>query len=303
MLVDLLPMTLAGLLGLRLQPRDGSDRIRELVWQANYVLVLPLAATYAFLSIDLDAGTVSLFACAVAAWWLTIGASAAWARTVASTPTRRGALTLIGGFPNTGFVGFPLAQLAFGSDGLRLAVIYDQVSLVVPAIVVAVVIARRHMPTAADAGWADVRRQVLLSPPLWSVLVLLALRLTLVREPVELDLLGSIVGHVVGPIGFFLLGLSIPLHGFDHSRRDAVQVGGAVAVRILVAPLLLLAVTTLASVEVPHAMFLVVAMPTAFHVLVLSRLNDLETSAVRLGILASTAIVVTSTVVAVLMGI
>ncbi|MCW2962124.1 MAG: putative AEC-type transporter [Thermoleophilia bacterium] len=292
--LDLLLITLAALVGVRLQRRPGADRLRERIWNANYVLLIPAAAVFAFLSIDLDRALLGVIACGVAAWWATVALGWLWARGTARTRSMRGALILIAGFPNTGFVGYPLAHLAFGAEGLRLAVIYDQVSLLIPSVVVSTIIARRHATTPNEA--ASLRRQVLLSPPLWTVLIVVALRLTIVREPVELDALGTVIGRVIGPIGFLLLGMSIPLHGFRHDRHDVVLTAGAVAIRLLAAPALVWCAAQVFSVDVPAALYLIAAMPTAFHALVMSRLNDLEVAVVRLGVVASTVIAVVGTV-------
>ncbi|MBC7461512.1 MAG: hypothetical protein H7287_09135, partial [Thermoleophilia bacterium] len=54
MLLDLLPHVIAARVGLRLQSWRQGERLRARLWQANYVLVLPIAACYAFLSIDVD---------------------------------------------------------------------------------------------------------------------------------------------------------------------------------------------------------------------------------------------------------
>lgn len=300
MTLQLLLFAAFALLGVQLQRRpDGADVLRARLWTLNYVLLIPLAATYAILSVELDRSVVEVVGVGVVAWWLTVVLAGAWARVATRDRSMRGATWLVGAFPNTGFVGFPLANLAYGPDGLRLAVIYDQVSLVVPAIVVGVLIARRYAdPDAADAS--DDRsalRDALLSPPLLTVLALLALRLTIVPEPLELDWLGAGVGLVVGPVGFLLLGLSLPLDGFVHDRRELVATTGAVLVRVAAAPLVVLAVAALFGVDVPPALLLIAAMPTAFHALIVARVNGLDVGVLRLGIVLSSAIVIVATLV------
>ncbi len=299
MLLDLLLFAAFCALGLRLQRGPHGALVRERLWSVNYVVLIPIAAAFAFLSVDIDGDLVRLFACSVTAWWLTVALAGLYARVTARSRPMRGALWLVGAFPNTGFIGFPLAHLAFGADGLRLAIIYDQLSLVIPAIVVSTIIAQRYA-AASDATPAaaapSVWRSVAASPPIWSVAVLLVLRLTIVPDPLELNALGAAVGAIVGPVGFLLLGLSLPLGGFSHGRREVADVVGAIAIRILAAPLLLWGVARIAGVDVPDALFLIAAMPTAFHALVISRLHGLEVTVVRLGVLASSVGVIGVTV-------
>jgi predicted permease len=301
-------LLLAGFLalGVQLQRRHaGADRLRERLWQVNYVGLIPIAAAYAFLTIEIDRELVAVVACGVAGWWLAVAAAGGWARLVATNRQARGALWFVGAFPNTGFVGFPLAYLAFGTDGLRLAVIYDQVSLVVPMIVVATVIARRHARpgVVADAADRSAVREALTSPPLITVVAMLLLRATLVPDPLDLDLLGRAIALVIGPVGFLLLGLSIPLGGFTHRASEVVATMGAVAIRIAIAPALTWAVAWLAGVDIPHALLLCAGLPTAFMTIVIARLHDLEVELVRLGLVVSTLIAVVGTVVMVATGV
>lgn len=299
MLVDLLLLAASLVLGLALQRRASrADQLRERLWGVNYVVLIPLAATYAFLGLDLDRELLGIMGCAVTAWWATVALAGLWARLAARSRPERGALWLVAAFPNTGFIGFPLADLAYGAEGLRYAIVYDQVSLLVPAIVVSTMIARRHAsdPAATDDIHRSVVRQALASPPLLTVLALVSLRLTLLPEPVEVAWLGALAGAVVGPVGFLLLGLSLPLGGYVHDRRVVVATSGAVLVRIAVAPSLLWLVARLTGVDVPGALFLVAALPTAFHALVVARVHQLEVTLVRLGLVMSTALMVGGTV-------
>ena len=122
MLGSLLLFAFCGAIGVLLQRGAHGDVVRERVWAVNYVVFIPVAATYAFLTVDLDGALVAVMACALGAWWMTVALAGAYARLVAPTRPVRGALWLVAAFPNTGFIGFPLAHLAFGDDGLRLAI-------------------------------------------------------------------------------------------------------------------------------------------------------------------------------------
>ena len=297
MLLDLFLFSACALIGVRLQLRDArAETLRDRIWRLNYVALIPIAAAYAFLTIELNQALLATITCALVAWWLTVLLAGGYARLVSPTRPMRGALWLVGAFPNTGFLGFPLAYLAFGTEGLRLAVVYDQISLVIPAIVVSNVIARRHS-SALDAPAPSVLRELVTSPPLWSVAVLMTVRATVLPEPLELPGLGTIVGTVVGSVGFLLLGLSMPLHDFTHDRRETLLTSGAMSVRLLVAPALVWLVAGIAGVDVPSAIYLIAAMPTAFHALIVARRYSLEVAVLRLGVLVTSVIMIAVTVI------
>lgn len=294
-------MLAGGIIGLRIQSYPGSERARHWLWNANYIVLIPAASAYAFLTVKAGVELVAVVACGIVAWWLTVAGSWVVARTASTSRAETGALTLIGAFPNTGFIGFPLANLAFGPDGLRLAIIYDQVSLIVPAIVVATVIAQRHSTGESGTAPASIAGLIVRSPPVWTVLVFASIRIFVLEQPAQLDWLGTLIGAIIAPVGFLLLGLSLPLHGFSHKRAEVLRVVLASCVRVLVAPVLLWLVGTAASTAIPPAMYLIAAMPTAFHTLVISRLHDLEPALVRLGVLVTTIVVVSATMIGTLM--
>jgi hypothetical protein len=282
-------------LGMRLQRDPRSQRWRAALWTANYWLLIPAAAVFTVLSLRVDRSVLYAAMCGVVAWWVVVALSWSYARAVAPTRSARGALLMIGAFPNTGFVGFPLAHLAFGADGLRWAVIYDQVGLVIPALVLSNAIAAAHGTSAhsgARPAAASVLRQVVLAPPLITLAVAAVVRVAWIDGTLDLDALGWLIGHTVGPVGFLLLGLSIPLSGFSHHGREVLAVAGAVGIRLLAAPLVLVGVAALVGVGVPAPLVLASAMPTAFHVIIASRLHGMEEEMVRLGAAASTTLAV-----------
>jgi predicted permease len=307
-LVDLLLFAAFGWLGVRLQRRASGDRLRTRLWSANYVVLVPCAAAYAALTVLVGSGLALAVACGVLAWWSTLVVSWVYARAVTSQRSTRGALTMVGAFPNTGFLGFPLAHLAFGAEGLRLAVIYDQVGMVIPAIAVSTAIARRHTTTggpeadsretAPGRAPASLVRQLLVNPPFAVAFAAIVYRVAFLDGPLELAAVGALIGHVIGPVGFLLLGLSVPLHGLSHGVREVLATAGAMLVRLAGAPALLWLWAVAAGANVPPALYLAAAMPTAFHTLVISREHGLEVAIVRLGVVVTTVAAVVGVVTA-----
>ncbi len=289
-----------------------ADAIRSRTWRANVAIVIPIAILYAACTIRLDRALAAAFACGVVAWWVTVAVAIGYGRAVEPRDARsRGALAMSAAFPNTGFLGFPLAQLAFGTEGLRIAVVYDALGPIVPAVVLSTAIARVHANAGAGADVGGVSRhrdtvwlavRTMASPPTAAIATGAILRMVVIDEPLDLHVLGSLLGPVVGSIGFLVAGLSIPLTRIVHDGREVLQVGGALVVRMLVAPLVLLGAGALVGVTIPPALLLCSALPTAVHALVIAREHGLATHVVRLAILASTAITLVAVTVASVLG-
>jgi predicted permease len=189
------------LVGYAVQLAGAPARLRDVVWILFFWTFSPVLVFVTFLTVDLDEGLGRALGAAIVASWLVGLGGYGYARLVAGARDERGALTLAAGFGNTGFVGFPLAQLAYGADGLSLAVLYDRLSWLVPASSVSTAIARVHGRREVEVSRRHRLRAVLANPPLhafWLALVLRAAGVDVPGTATAADL----VGAVIGPYGF-----------------------------------------------------------------------------------------------------
>lgn len=299
MLLEIVLLALFFALGLGMQRRRPSERLRERAWTAYWWTVTPTLVFTAFTTITFDRELGLALAAAVAASWLVIALGYGYARAVASERDERGALALGAGFPNTGFLGYPLAQLALGTDGLALIVLYDRLGWLVPSSAVSTVIARLHgRRHAAERQGARRLRVVLMNPPLAAAVAAVALRLGGADLTAAVEPLGRLAAEIVGPAGFFLLGLVLPLEPPAHDLPELRKAAGVFAIRFAAAPLVLLACGAALGADIPAAFVLGAAMPCAFHLLVLARVFDVRPQLVRLLVVGSTLPAVVAVVAA-----
>ena len=273
-------------LGAALQARIG-PRLRTVVWDGFFWLVSPVLVLHTFLTVHVDRGFLLAVAAAALGAWAAAGLAYLYARLVAGSRDERAALALGGGFGNTGFVGIPLAQLAFGHPGVALAVLYDRLAYLVPASSVTVAVARTHGLRSPVLAPAARLRALLLNPPLAAAAAAVVLRLAGIGVP-GLGAASSAAALVVGPAGFLLLGLSVPLERFEHGSGELRRAAGALAVRFAGGPLCLLAAGLALGAHVPAAFYLLAGMPSAFHLLVLARVYDVRPRLMRLLVVGST---------------
>ena len=208
MLAESLLLLVFLLAGYAVQLAGAPARLRDVVWILFFWTFSPVLVFVTFLNVDLDEGLGRALGAAILASWLVGLGGYGYARLVAGARDERGALTLAAGFGNTGFVGFPLAQLAYGADGLALAVLYDRLSWLVPASSVSTAIARVHGRREVEVSRRHRLRAVLANPPLHAFWLALVLRAAGVDVPGTATA-ADVVGAVIGPYGFFLLGLSL----------------------------------------------------------------------------------------------
>jgi predicted permease len=276
--------------GLAVQRAYGSERLRARAWTIYFWTLAPLLVFTTFTLVRVDRKFLLALAAAILGTWMLGLVAYGYAYLVGRSREERGALMLAAAWSNTGFVGIPLTQLAFGHPALALAVVYDRLSWLFPATSLSVVVARLHGRAPSAAGR---RRRValLLNPPLWAAVLAVTLRAGSVHLP-GMHSLQSWCGWAIGPAGFLLLGLALPLERLAHGSDELGRAAGALALKFAGGPLALFVAGRAVGADVPHAFYLLAAMPCAFHLLVLARVYDVRPSLMRLLVVGSNAIAV-----------
>ena len=285
--VDVLVLVVSAAAGMAAQALPRAERARDLLWLAYFWTLIPGLVFVTFLTVSVDRGLLLALAAAIVATWLVAAAGYAYAALATPDREERGVLALAVGFPNTGFVGFPLAQLAFGPPGLALAVVYDRLAWLVPATSVSTAIARSHGRRRVDVPTGRPWLAALANPPLVAMAAALALRATDTAVP-GTAAASDVLGAIVGPSGFFLLGLALPLEPPAHGRGELGRAAGALVLRFAGGPAALYATGRALGADVPGAFYLLAAMPSAFHLLVLARVYELRPALMRLLVVGST---------------
>lgn len=285
-------------LGLAAQQARRADSLRERAWTSYFWTLTPVLVFYAFSTLPFGRELGLALAAAILASWLVMALGYAYAALVSADRDERGALALGAGFPNTGFVGYPLAQIALGNPGLALMVVYDRLSWLVPSTAVSTTIARLHGRRGIAHAARRRLRVVLLNPPLIAFCAAVSLRLAGVDLTGVVEPLGRVAGEAVGPAGFFLLGLVLPLERPSHDALELGRAAGVLLIRFAVAPLALFACGLALGAAIPAAFYLAAAMPCAFHLLILARVFDLRPHLMRLLVVGSTVPAVAAVVAA-----
>jgi predicted permease len=171
---------------------------------------------------------------AVLAAWLMFGFAAGffW---VASKPLRlarqsTGALILTAGLANTSFVGLPMIEAFFGHHGMGLGLVIDQFGSYLILATLGIFVASVFSGAAFDARC--VMRKITTFPPLWAIVVALALR------PFEYpDWLAALlvrVGDMVAPLALLSVGCQLRIGAVI---ANAGKLGLGLAFKLVLAPL------------------------------------------------------------------
>ncbi|HPU44102.1 MAG TPA: AEC family transporter [Dictyoglomaceae bacterium] len=173
-------------------------------------------------------------------------------------------LVTIGG--NVTFLGYPIMERLYGSEGLSLAIIYDQLGMIIFVYTIGILVINLFT-SQKELGFENSLKKILLNPPLWGLIA------GLVLQPIKIpDFLlesFSLLGRATTPLMMFLLGLSLEK---PESKETYLPVSIGVILKLLAFPLFALLLSNLFNLSgVPfNVTILESAMPSMLTALVLA---------------------------------
>ena len=163
--------------GLALQRHHRHAELQRWLWEAFFWTIAPAAAIYAYSTVAIDRTLVASLVIVATSSWLLLGLSILLVRFASHDDAERGALVLASGWGNTVALGYPLANFAYGADGLALQVLYAQFYYGVPGIAISTSVARTY--GVDRPGRRGVRATLLtaLNPPVVAAAAAIGLRI------------------------------------------------------------------------------------------------------------------------------
>jgi len=187
---------------------------------------------------------------------------------------------------NTGFLGAPLVNTLLGHDELGAAITYDVLvsgpMFFFVAFAVAAAFTTRGEP-AARRVWTFITR----NPPLIAVGAGLAAPDALAPDVLVEIARGGVIA--LAPLGFFIVGVQLAAESRGTTLRLSAPVAAVIALRMAVAPLLMIGAVTVAG-GVPDAYLVQAAMPVGINMLVVVQAYDLDRAIAASALAWSTAI-------------
>lgn len=147
-----------------------------------------------------------------------------------------GAVVMTAGLANTSFVGFPVIEALYGSEGLGIAIIVDQAGSFLVLSTVAVLFAAHS--AGRKSSWADSAKQVILFPPFLAVIAALVLWAAGVHLPPSFELVLSKLSALLAPLALISVGLQLDLSRECLKRYKQPLLMG-LSWKLVLAPLLL----------------------------------------------------------------
>lgn len=177
-------------------------------------------------------------------------------------------LVSIGG--NVTFMGYPIMEKLFGLEGLTLAIIYDQLGMIVFVYTIGIIVISflTSFKNLSKPAIYNITNKVINNPPLWGLIFGLLFRHITIPDFLVDSL--SILGRATTPLMMFLLGLSISKP--KKESRSIIGITSGVFLKLIIFPLFALIFSKLLKIEgIPlKVTVLESAMPSMLTALVLS---------------------------------
>lgn len=235
-------------------------------------------------TINLAAGTAfRLVAVVLAVFIVLTVASLVLSKALHHDRQTTAAITLCAAVANSGNMGLPMAQLAFGDEGFRFAL--------VTFVVTSLLTFSAGIVIASMAGHASIRRSLaapIKVPALWAAAAGLAVHLSGWTLPKSVDSVASTLGAASIPLMLVVLGLQV------ISSTDRRLVGSdmtiAVVLRLIGGPVVAWGATALIGMDgVPQrTLILIAGMPTAVMASVIAMGYDAKPALVSRVVVSST---------------
>jgi predicted permease len=252
---------------------DGALVLTRRLLDAMLYVALPLIIFFVVARADLTAGAGTGILLAYVA--LTVAGLLAWfiATRVLRLAPRTAAMVVIATImANTGYFGTPVVATLLGHEALGAAVTFDAL-VSSPAFYVAAFLIAAVLTTAGQPPAARLRTYVLRNPPLIAVAVALVAPDAL--APDFLVDVARVAIIAIAPVGFFVVGVRLAAERIGFPPPLGAPVAVVVGLRLVVAPLALLGLATLAG-GVPDAYLLQAAMPVGVNTLTVAHAYDLD---------------------------
>jgi predicted permease len=275
-------LTIAGSLaaGVEAERRAGA-RAGVLARAILKLLLYGFAPVIAFFNVarlpvtaDVGAGLVlgwaALGLCALAGWLV-------GRRALGLAAPSAAVLAIVAMQANSGILGLPLVAAVLGFDQLPLAVAYDSLVQAPVFLIGSFAIAAATGTRAGEGARERVKAYFLRNPPLAAVL--LALVAPDALAPDALVDASRVLVLAMPVLGFFAVGVTLAEEAQEGALRFPPPftraIGAALALRLVLAPALLLALAA-PLIDLPDAFLLLAAMPAGLHSVALAHAYGLD---------------------------
>jgi predicted permease len=228
LLIILLPLLLGiGLRRIKSVPENAPQTLNQII------LYIALPALI-FKSIPGLTWNPSLMALCLVPWFLFFLAWGVFAKTSWSDEVK-GALILTAGLGNTAFIGFPVIEALYGTEGLRYAIFLDQPGTFLIVSSLGLVVANKY--SAGILRKRDLAMRIILFPPFLSFTIALILTFMGWKPSGQGEIILDRLAGMLTPLALIAVGLQLRL---GDIRTEGKYLYAGLIFKLIISPLIIL---------------------------------------------------------------
>lgn len=266
-LLQMFVLILAGLVWSLWRPGQPTEAARRTLVTPVFYLFLPALVLLVLWRAELGSESWKIALAAAIGILAAVAVSAAICRLLRVANPNAGALVLAAAWPNVTYLGLPLLEQQFGSWASGVAIQYDLFACTPLLLTLGVGLASRYGTSKDHAHPLLALTKV---PPLWAALAAVVLNLAGIPMPKWIEQLLRLASGAVVPLMLVSVGMALR-QGFAQWRQLPLAIP-VVLVKLLLMPLIVWGVATIAGINGDHLVAVVLegAMPSMVIGLVLA---------------------------------
>ncbi len=218
--------------GLKAMPENGANVLN------NFIINVPLPALTLLHTVNIQ--FTSDEALPILSAWLVFGASFLFFNGIKEKMgfdrSTVGALIVVAGISSISFVGFPIFELLYGAEGLKLGILMSQSGTFLVCSTVGIATVSTYATTGKKVNWLRILKDMFIFPPFSAFCLALILKFTGYQHPsVIADVLAKI-GSTLNVVALISIGLQMNFSALNHQSKPLIL---GLLFKLILAPLII----------------------------------------------------------------
>ena len=147
-----------------------------------------------------------------------------------------GALIVVGGISSISFVGFPIFEMLYGAEGLKLGILMSQSGTFLVCSTVGIATVSIYSSAHEKTDWRKIGRDILFFPPFASFVLAIILKICGYQHPSVIADVLSRLGSTLSVLALVSIGLQMNFSGINQQVRPLIW---GLFFKLMLAPLII----------------------------------------------------------------
>lgn len=218
--------------GLKAMPENGANVLN------NFIINVPLPAFTLLHTVNIQFTADE--ALPILSAWLVFGASFlffnATKKQTGFDRSTVGALIVVAGISSISFVGFPIFELLYGAEGLKLGILMSQSGTFLVCSTVGIATVSTYATTGKKVNWLRILKDMFIFPPFAAFCLALILKFTGYQHPTVIADVLAKIGSTLNVVALISIGLQMNFSALNRQSKPLIL---GLLFKLILAPLII----------------------------------------------------------------